>query len=392
MKVLRRWTRQASLNPIVSKPELGSFAWLLHSAPPELSPQLVRSPSTDHGNDLPLVNRVMAAYKRSFEQYRPTGSFWDVSLADLKREIHDGLIGTDQAIAAKLLRNPGENTLFWGFDAIAKAPPGAIEPHEYVIKSLNRTEDWRTLYALWLMNGLRSVAESLGARRVPYVETVPDQVGMHDVSAQTTDQILDQIDGAIGLKLHFPNPFPNELGLPSSRGIVGFRSIHAIYQAWRIAQIAKGRHDFKVMEIGAGLGRTAYFANIFGVKNYTIVDIPLTNAAQGYFLGRVLGPDAVRLNGEAGSGQLNIMSASDLETNTERFDLIVNIDSWTEMSRGTAEFYWQFARRSTDAVLSINHEHNELTVRDLYSGDTNVTATRYPYWTRRGYVEEFITW
>ena len=137
---------------------------------------------------------------------------------------------------------------------------------------------------------------------------------MHDVSAQTTDQILDQIDGALGLKLDFPNPFPNELGLPSSRGILGFRSIHAIYQAWRIAQIAKGRRDFKVMEIGAGLGRTAYFSNIFGVKNYTIVDIPLTNAAQGYFLGRVLGPDAVRLNGEVGSGQLNIMSASDLET------------------------------------------------------------------------------
>ena len=223
------------------KPELGSFAWLLHSAPPELSPQLVRSPSVDHGNDLPLVNRVMAAYKRSFEQYRPTGSFWDVSLADLKRDIHNGLMGNDPAIAAKLLRNPDENTLFWGFDAIAKAPPGTIEPHEYVIKSLNQTEDWQTLYALWLMNGLRSVAEGLGARRVPYVETVPDQVGMHDVSSQTTDQILDQIDGALGLKLDFPNPFPNELGLPSSRGILGFRSIHAIYQAWRIAQIAKGR-------------------------------------------------------------------------------------------------------------------------------------------------------
>ena len=242
----------------------------------------------------------MVAYKRSFEQYRPTGSPWDVSLADLKRDIHNGLMGTDRAIAAKLLRNPDENTLFWGFDAIAKAPPGTIEPHEYVIKMLNQTEDWQTLYALWLMNGLRSVAEGLGARRVPYVETVPDQVGMHDVSAQTTDQILDQIDGALGLKLHFPNPFANELGLPSRRGIVGFRSIHAIYQAWRIAQRAKGRRDFKVMEIGAGLGRTAYFSNIFGVKNYTIVDIPLTNAAQGYFLGRVLGPDAVRLNGEVG--------------------------------------------------------------------------------------------
>ena len=85
------------------------------------------------------------------------------------------------------------------------------------------------------------------------------------------------------------------------------------------------------------------------------------------------------------------MSASDIETCTERFDLIVNIDLWTEMSRETADSYWKFARRSTNAVLSINHEHNAFTVRDLYSGDPDVTATRHPYWTRRGYVEELIT-
>ena len=122
------------MNFISLRPELGSFAWLLHSAPRELSPELVRSPAVDHGNDLPLINRVMAAYKRSFERYRSTGSFWDSIFADLKRDIHDGLMGTDRAIAANLLRHPDENTLFWGFDAIAKAPPGTIEPHEYVIK------------------------------------------------------------------------------------------------------------------------------------------------------------------------------------------------------------------------------------------------------------------
>ena len=46
-------------------------------------------------------------------------------------------------------------------EQIAKAPPGTIEPHEYVIKSLNQTEDWQTLYALWLINGLRSIAEAI---------------------------------------------------------------------------------------------------------------------------------------------------------------------------------------------------------------------------------------
>jgi hypothetical protein len=393
MKFMRRWNRQHSRrNSISTKRELGSFAWLLNSAPPELPPPLVHSPPVDHGDDLPLVERVMAAYKQSTDQYSPTASGWDVDLTNLKRDVHEALISTDTVAAAELLRNPANTTLFWGFDAIAKAPLGKIEPHEYVIKMLNQSEDWRTLYGFWLMNGLRSVAEALGARRVSYLETEPSQVGMHEASVSTADQILDQIDAALGLKLRLPNPFPGEFGLQSSRGVVGFRSIHAIYQAWRIAQIAKGRPGFKVMEIGAGLGRTAHFAHVFGVQNYTIVDIPLTNAAQAYFLGRILGPDAVRLNGENGSGRVNIVCASDIERCTGSFDLIVNIDSWTEMSRETADSYWKFARRSTNTVLSINHEHNGFMVRDLYSRDADVTATRYPYWTRRGYVEELITW
>jgi hypothetical protein len=74
----------------------------------------------------------------------------------------------------------------------------------------------------------------------------------------------------------WPNPFPSELGLQSRRGVIGFRAIQALYQAWRIAQIAGGKPDFKVMEIGAGLGRTAYFATLFGLKRYTIIDVPLS--------------------------------------------------------------------------------------------------------------------
>ncbi|WP_234679573.1 putative sugar O-methyltransferase [Bradyrhizobium monzae] len=376
-----------------AKPNLEHFAWLLNGAPSAPPAPLVYSPSADPADDLPLVARVMESYKQSFGRHRPASdSMWERDLTIIKKEIHDALSGSDIQKAARLLRNPAETTFFWGFDAIAKAPPGSVEPHENVIKQLNKSEDWKSLYSLWLMNGLTSVAEALGTRRVPYLETDPQQVGLHEKAAQSTDQVLDQIEAALGVNLEFPNPFPGELGLPSSRGIVGFRSVHAIYQAWRIAQIAKQRSGFRVLEIGAGLGRTAYFANLLGVKDYTIVDIPLTNAAQAYFLGRVLGPNFIRLSGEQESAHIKIMSACDIGPSAGHFDLIVNIDSWTEMSRDTAEAYWDFARSATNAVLSINHEHNGFTVRDLYSKDAAVTATRFPYWTRRGYVEEYLTW
>lgn len=394
MEFLRRLMAASSTEEAPpASPNLEHFAWLLNRAPSAPPTPLVYSRSADHGNDLPLVARVMESYKQSFDRHRPArDSMWERDLTIIKKEIHDALSGADIQRAAKLLRNPAETTFFWGFDAIAKAPLGFVEPHENVIKQLNKSEDWKSLYSLWLMNGLTSVAEALGTRRVPYLETEPHQVGVYEKAAQSTDQVLDQIEAALSVKLKFPNPFAGELGLPSSRGLVGFRSVHAVYQAWRIAKIAKQRSDFRVLEIGAGLGRTAYFANLLGVKDYTIVDIPLTNAAQAYFLGRVLGPNSIRLSGEDGSAQIKIMSACDIGPSAGRFDLIVNIDSWTEMSRETAEAYWNFARSATNAVLSINHEHNGFTVRDLYSKDADVTATRFPYWTRRGYVEEYLTW
>jgi hypothetical protein len=383
------WLRRCVIGS--KQTDLGPFVWLLASPPAEPVPLLTTSSRVEEG-DTELVKRVMAAYKVAMAQYQTTSSFWDKDLTTIKRDVHEALIGNDVPAAAAMLRNPAETTMFWGFDAIAKAPPGALEPHQQVLTTLNASIDWQRLYSLWLMNGLKSLAEALGARRVPYPETLPHHIGIHEAGHTTPDQILAQIDAVLGFELKIPNPFPGELGLPTQRGVVGFRTIQAIYQAWRIAQIRNGQADFKVLEIGAGLGRTAFFAAAFGIEDYTIVDIPMTNAAQGYFLGRVLGQERIGLAGEQGEASVKVRCAADVAEWSDRFDLVVNVDSWTEMSRDTADVYWRFARRATNAVLSINHEHNDFTVRDIYSGDAAVTATRYPYWMRNGYVEEYITW
>jgi hypothetical protein len=83
---------------------------------------------------------------------------------------------------------------------------------------------------------------------------------------------------------------------------------------------------FDVLEIGAGLGRNAYFPGKFGVKNYTIVDIPSTQLAQGYYLGRVLGTDAVGLPGDPNK-KMNLRSAKWLHEAGRKFHLVFNADS-----------------------------------------------------------------
>jgi len=81
----------------------------------------------------------------------------------------------------------------------------------------------------------------------PFAETV------------SVNEALIGIEVAIGHVIDFPNPFPSEFGIETRRGIASHRGLQALYQAFRVRQMAD-EHGGKVVEIGAGLGRTAYYA------------------------------------------------------------------------------------------------------------------------------------
>lgn len=123
------------------------------------------------------------------------------------------------------------------------------------------------------------------------------------------------------------------------------------------------------------------------MRDYAIVDIPVSSLAQGYFLGRALGPEAVALYGEQRRADaVKLLSPAEFTKGSERYDLIVNVDSLTEIGRQAADEYWQQIRARVDRFLSINHEANEFTVTELIAP----TRATPPYWLRRGYVEEFV--
>lgn len=371
---------------------LENFVWLLNRMPVGIPPSLVYSGEVAINNDFSLVQRVVDAYRTATNEFQASAGGWDTALFNVKRKVHDALMGGSLDEAAAVLRDPSSSTFFWGFDAIASSPAGEPEPHELVLLRLNRNVNWQELYAFWLCDALVSFSEAIGGRRTSYPEIEIDATLDARNTDFNVDAVIDEIENTLGFELQFPNPFPNELGLPSKRGVIGFRSIQSAYQAWRISKIAGENRNFKIMEIGAGLGRTAYFANLFGLNNYTIVDIPLTNAAQGYFLGRVLGAKSVDLHNEPHYGGVRILPSTVMPQHDEKYDLIVNVDSWTEMSPEIAMMYWNWAKKSTNAVLSINHEFNPHTVRSMYVDDSHVVSLRYPYCMRRGYVEEFLTW
>jgi hypothetical protein len=144
----------------------------------------------------------------------------------------------------------------------------------------------------------------------------------------------------------------------------------------------------RVLEIGAGLGRNAYHARKFGIDQYTIVDIPNTQLAQSYYLVRIMGEHTVSFCGETDERPVRLRSPKWLSQTSEKFDVVINVDSLTEMGRDHALSYVKFARDKSRSFLSINHEFNAATVAQL-AAEAGITAiSRAPYWPRPGYVEE----
>jgi hypothetical protein len=98
-----------------------------------------------------------------------------------------------------------------------------------------------------------------------------------------------------------------------------------------------------------------------GIKDYTIIDLPLTAVSQGYYLMRVLGAENVILHGESGAleSKIKLLQPSAFFKDTGKVDLTVNVDSITEFDRQTAERYWRQIRETrqnfSQSITNLTH-------------------------------------
>jgi hypothetical protein len=345
--------------------------------------QLSANPDTtlynSHGikTDKDLIRRIVCAYQKA-NKADLGNSMWKAFFTAYQQPIHQTLINGDVEATAALFRNPTASDLFYGIDMLTKSYQNYF----------SRTTV-REAYAKLCLDGLVRLAEAIGAIPIDNPETWPARSG----SLWEAESVLTDLNKSHGL-FSVPDPFPSEHGLKTSRGIISYRVPQSIYQAWRIKQLVTGISKPSVLEIGAGLGRTAYYAYERGIKDYTIVDIPITAAAQAYFLGRTIGEENIHLDGEQPnefSHKVKILTPQTFFDEHKKYDLILNVDSLTEMDFSVAHTYWKKIEASTSKFLSINHEANAFRVRDLLVEDLcNLDIHREPYWMRRGYIEEVI--
>jgi hypothetical protein len=324
--------------------------------------------------DRVLLERIRRAYLMALEEHEgETSVLWSNIVPNKQTDIHTALVAGGPDFH-KMLANPSLTNLYYGVDnfcadIIAAAddiPVAAAAEHVHEL-----------LTVLVEMCGAHAVWNPEGGSRNPYRQPK---------ASPSPDALIQMLDDSLGTKVSFPNPFPGEVGVQTSRGVASLRAVNALYQASRLKQCAELVCGSRCLEIGAGVGRTAYNCWQFGLHSYTIVDLPMALVGQACFLSATIGPEKIWLFGEDKpvGDVVRLAPPHWLFSGAEKFDLVLNADSLTEMSRAYAEKYVAFIVDRATFFMSINHEANDFRVCDLLPG-----MLRFLYPLRKGYIEEW---
>ena len=369
----------ATLDVPQQKPQ--GYAVYQHFYPaPMLSGEMVRVDGNVPQPSKNLLERLIANYQHQMDQSQGASGVWS-TIVGHKKPIHDALVVGNKTKLAEFLSDPALSMLMHGFD----------QPTINSLKN-NLTPGMLVHHRAIALGSLRRYAEALGTIPMAYAEGYGQTGDIICNDIFDADDLISAIESELGFQLSFPTPFMNEMGLQTKRGVATYRAIQSLYQGWRLHAVASsvpaGDKPLSALEIGGGTGRTAFFAHMFGIIDYSIVDLPLTGLVQAYFLAMVLGEDKVTLESEAPSvNTIKIFSPPALKDRP--FTVTASFDALVEFSREVASDYMSFALRNSGAILSVNRESKSYRVRDLLL-DRGLKGTREPYWLRNGYVEEVV--
>lgn len=296
------------------------------------------------------------------------------------------LLNADHQKAAEYLNRMFTTSLSHGF-----------QQGEVVHKSLCDHQSSRDWIAQYSMDKLCGLAEAIGCVAVEN----PEQGSWGALMSREPDELLALISKQLGFNLIAPNFQAGAYGLQTSRGLFTEREFFSILIANTVSRLILDKNT-PICEIGGG-GGLAFYLWQFGFRNITVIDIPSVNIAQAYWLHRNLPDCEITLSGEQNpfdkSPGIRVLSTRYFEqAPTLHFGLVVNVDSFPEISAEVVKSYLQQMRKNARLFLSINQEAaqrielEELTQLIVHKQIEQVGGFqrkyRYPFWLRKGYVEE----
>ena len=348
--------------------------------------QHVRSPHAVSGSDVELCSRLIAAFHRATDEAPPLNGMWTHDVfQERQRSLAEALYAKAPSLLASRLAS------MFQADFVIGMALGSLGLASHKRLSVRFSE-------LSVMNKLAALAEALGAARTENPEqgaiALAYETGLADLVART--------EAALGASLDFPDVGAAYGSMAAGR-LITPDSPDQMYGAARVlgairayVQRREGT-SVKVVEIGAGYGGMAYWlTQLASDVDYTIIDLPIVNVLQGYFLSKALGAQAVSLYGET-PAHLSILPTHALTTVDAPVDVLVNKDSMPEIPCAALYEYLEWAKSACTGVFySYNQEAGasfdgdpQSIVRESIDEVGGFKCVRRdPSWLRRGYVEE----
>jgi hypothetical protein len=320
-------------------------------------------------------------------------------ITEMNNEIHESLLGNLERFR-ELMLDPVSTNLYYGVDNLAIGVVGENpETHQ---NEINLEVIVDSLESLASAIGLECAFNQEYADHAPgylqresKVEKVFEEIYFGQGAAFVEDfsrseKVLSLTSKMLGLEPFFENPFRGEFGLHTKFGIISTREVHAIYYAWRIQSLLQFVKKRTLLEVGPGMGRTLKLAARMGIKS-TGVDLPIGLVGSALYLASTIGEDEIWLSGEKKNSKatVRLLLPQDYFSSSEKYGVILNTDSLTEMSELVATEYMEKIFRTGEIFLSVNHEANQFTVTDLLGNFPKFKKSlRSQYPLRSGYIEE----
>lgn len=399
---------QPDVRPALAPHPLSSFSQgntyhVLHSfyeQPPEAALPWDLTESVPEDDDVSICKDLIEAYRfaedyhREFqpEDYQIRGIWNYVRSTHHTDPISIVEAGDPQKLAVYLangLRTPLSYGLF---------SMGHWQSQE--IPVILRAGDAHTLeYGLLILDRFVRLAEAVGVLS----HENPEQ-GLFGRNILTPiDELISDLEEHLGVNFD----------RPQIMGLFGFRSKGRLYdsKAPEDAYAAKRIHDMgatSVLEIGGGFGGVALQLSRYGIRT-EMYDLPLVNVMQAFFLIKALGRDRVELFGEKRPDAVVRVfpwfaffkkPAGTREfVDSDAKQIVFNRDSMAEFREEHARQYLREIKKRKLNYLSINQEAenasgdpgiNQISVRSLAKSEGLKNVGRFPYWLRKGYVEEIF--
>jgi hypothetical protein len=249
-------------------------------------------------------------------------------------------------------------------------------------------QDWRDP-VLQIVDCLAALAEAIGA--LSY-EHPGGQYGQN--ITLSVPELADRIESTLWFPICRPKVMGN-YGIGRDSGMIDSRVPDDAYCAHRIRFICDDISNTRFMEVGGGFGGMALFALRAGATRWPIVDLPIMNVVQGYFLIKCLGGNNVRLFGEDNpTAGIEVLPYWEFFNRARDYSVVFNRFSMTEIQRDRVDEYLAEIETRSATFLSINHEigpPSHINLHQIIAERGKLECRfRYPYWIRKRFVEELF--